>query len=87
MVRAKPPHSLTLILSSPSPRYGERTFDQPALPAMVRRGSEIWLYVQEGGLGSPYPYPTPTPTPNHRYVQEEVPGVTIDRYTPWVQHP
>ena len=27
--------------------YGERTMDQPALPAMVRRGSEVWLYVHE----------------------------------------
>lgn len=27
--------------------YGERTMDQPALPAMVRRGNEVWLYVHE----------------------------------------
>ena len=27
--------------------YGERTLDQPALPAMVRRGEEVWLYVHE----------------------------------------
>ena len=39
--------------------FGERALDQPALPAMVARGSEVWLYVQE-----------------------EVPGITIDRRTP-----
>lgn len=27
--------------------FGERTLDQPASPAMIRRGAEIWLYVQE----------------------------------------
>ena len=27
--------------------YGERTLDHPASPAMVRRGSEVWLYVHE----------------------------------------
>ena len=27
--------------------YGERTLDQPALPAMVRRGAQVWLYVHE----------------------------------------
>jgi hypothetical protein len=27
--------------------FGERTMDQPALPAMVRRGGEVWLYVHE----------------------------------------
>ena len=27
--------------------FGERTMDQPALPAMVRRGAEVWLYVHE----------------------------------------
>ena len=43
--------------------YGERTLDQPALPAMVRRGEEVWLYVQE-----------------------EVPGITIDRSTPLLLH-
>ena len=39
--------------------FGERTIDQPAAPSMVRRGTEVWLYVQE-----------------------EVPGITIDRTTP-----
>ena len=39
--------------------YGERSLDHPAAPAMVRRGGEVWLYVQE-----------------------EVPGVTIDSTTP-----
>ena len=27
--------------------YGERTLDQPAVPAMVRRGGEVWLYIHE----------------------------------------
>lgn len=27
--------------------YGERTMDQPALPSMVRRGAEVWVYVHE----------------------------------------
>lgn len=27
--------------------YGERTIDQPASPAMLRRGDQIWLYVHE----------------------------------------
>ena len=27
--------------------YGERTLDHPASPAMVQRGSEVWLYVHE----------------------------------------
>ena len=43
--------------------YGERTMDHPAAPSMVRRGSEIWLYVQE-----------------------EVPGITVERTTPVVTH-
>ena len=43
--------------------YGERTMDHPAAPSMVRRGSEIWLYVQE-----------------------EVPGITVERTTPMATH-
>ena len=27
--------------------YGERTLDQPASPALVRRGGEVWLYMHE----------------------------------------
>ncbi len=27
--------------------YGERTLDQPAAPAMVARGSQVWLYIHE----------------------------------------
>ena len=43
--------------------YGERTMDQPASPSLIRRGAELWLYVQE-----------------------EVPGVTVDRLTPMITH-
>lgn len=39
--------------------FGERTMEHPALPAMVLRGPEVWMYVQE-----------------------EVPGITIDQRTP-----
>ena len=27
--------------------YGERTLDQPAVPALLRRGAEIWIYIHE----------------------------------------
>lgn len=43
--------------------YGERTIDQPASPSMIRRGGEVWFYVQE-----------------------EVPGITVERTTPLVTH-
>ncbi len=36
--------------------YGERTLDQPALPAMVRRGREVWLYVHEEVRSRRSPY-------------------------------
>lgn len=55
--------------------YGERTMDQPALPSMVRRGGEVWLYVHEEVPGITVDRSTSRASYSHMAKSEKASGV------------
>ena len=56
--------------------YGERTIDQPAAPALVRRGSEIWFYMHEEVPGITIDRMTPRLAYSH-FVKAEKASVVV----------